>query len=241
MEQDLTGKYLLKQQSEEEYEDVTTLFDGVRILQVSGMNSLGEAINVYNEQWVDGSTDFVIASTDGKIKRKNITIEVVFVVSERYASNAGIDTQEQYDAFIDYMTESDIYIKSLYTDKTVHCFATRSFLKQYLSLCSYIFCVKILCLLLGQVEQSLTAQFFVLSAYHVWNLQGCSTRALRIREYVKLRYWQFVKQIVCLFEILGSLATSTHHNVYAKECVGHKSFDEAYLLCKESGVIVAVH
>ena len=123
MEQDLTGKYLLKQQSEEEYEDVTTLFDGVRILQVSGMNSLGEAINVYNEQWVDGSTDFVIASTDGKIKRKNITIEVVFVVSERYASNAGIDTQEQYDAFIDYMTESDIYIKSLYTDKTVHCFA----------------------------------------------------------------------------------------------------------------------
>lgn len=122
MEKDLKQKYFLKQDESDEYNDVATLFDGVRILQVSGMNSRGEAINVYNEQWIDGSTDFTIASEDGEIKRKNPTIEVTFVVSDRYADDESIDTQTQYDAFIDYLCGRDLWIKSSYTDKEVRCY-----------------------------------------------------------------------------------------------------------------------
>lgn len=127
MDKDLKGKYFLKQSEEEQYEDVATMFDGVRILQVAGMNKRGEAINVYNEQWVDGSVDFVIAAQDGKIRRKNIDIEITFVVSDRYATDPDIDPQTQYDAFIDYLCEKDIWVKSLYMEKEVRCYANEEY------------------------------------------------------------------------------------------------------------------
>lgn len=34
------------------WEDVTTKYDGVKVLAISGMNEKGEAVNVFTQQWV---------------------------------------------------------------------------------------------------------------------------------------------------------------------------------------------
>jgi hypothetical protein len=46
----------------------------------------------------------------------------VFIVGQRYA-NSTIDTQTVYDSFVDYMTNTDVWIKSMYFGKQVHCVA----------------------------------------------------------------------------------------------------------------------
>ena len=138
----ISGKYYLKNTAAGNYADVTTLYDGVNILSVEGINARGKALNIYVEQWVTGETDFTIAATNGVIVRENIDISVVFVVSQRYASTT-IDVQTVYDSFVDYMTNSDIWIKTLYENKTVHCVAIDKFEPQNVKLKrgnnSYIF------------------------------------------------------------------------------------------------------
>lgn len=116
----LNGKYFLKNTGNGNYSDVTTLFDGVNILAVEGLDARGKALNVYVEQWITGGTDFMITSNNGQIVRENVDIKVVFIVGQRYA-NATIDTQTVYDSFVDYMTNTDVWIKSSYVGKQVHC------------------------------------------------------------------------------------------------------------------------
>lgn len=116
----LNGKYFLKNTENGNYSDVTTLFDGVNILAVEGFDARGKALNVYVEQWIDGGTDFMITSDDGQIVRENTDITITFIVGQRYA-NATIDTQTVYDSFVDYMTNTDVWIKSSYVGKQVHC------------------------------------------------------------------------------------------------------------------------
>lgn len=125
MSNDLTGKYFCKTEENGNYTDITTLVNGVRILKIDGMNSQGEPVNIYTAQWVDGQEeDFMITKTDALLNpvvvRKNVDIEITFIVSPRYASGI-IDTLTQHDAFISLMTSKDIWIKSLYTDKEAHC------------------------------------------------------------------------------------------------------------------------
>lgn len=116
----LNGKYFLKNTENGNYSDATTLFDGVNILAVEGFDARGKALNVYVEQWIDGGTDFMITSDDGQIVRENTDITITFIVGQRYA-NATIDTQTVYDSFVDYMTDTDVWIKSSYVGKQVHC------------------------------------------------------------------------------------------------------------------------
>lgn len=118
------SNYLLKNRADGTYTDAETMFDGIRILKVDGLTTIGEAINVYEEQWMDGTTDFVIADTQGKIKRKNTDMEIVFIAGDRYLSNNdnNRDPQQAYDAFVEYMTQSDVWVKSLYVGKEVHCY-----------------------------------------------------------------------------------------------------------------------
>lgn len=117
----LKNKYFVKRGTDNAFTDITTLFDGVRILSVTGMNSRGKAVNIYNEQWIDSQEeDFLVASPNGQVVYTNTDIKITFVVGEKYASGT-IDVSEQHDLFIDYMTGSDIYIKSTYTGKTSHC------------------------------------------------------------------------------------------------------------------------
>ena len=138
----IVGKYYLKNTAAGSYADVTTLFNGVNILSVEGINARGKALNVYVEQWVTGETDFTIASENGVIARANVDISVTFVVSPRYASSA-IDPQTVYDSFVNYMTNSDVWIKTMYENKSVHCVAVDKFEPQKVKLQrgnnSYIF------------------------------------------------------------------------------------------------------
>ena len=115
-----TNKYFIKNSANGSFTDVTTLFDGVSILAIEGLDARGKALNVYCEQWLDGGTDFMITSNNGQIVRENVDIKVVFIVGQRYA-NETIDTQEVYDSFVDYMTNTDVWIKSSYVGKQVIC------------------------------------------------------------------------------------------------------------------------
>jgi hypothetical protein len=122
MAKKITNKYFVKNTANGSFADVTTLFDGVNILSVEGFDSRGKALNVYVEQWIDGGTDFMITSDNGQIVRENVTLKVVFVVGKHYASTT-INTQTVYDNFVNYMTNTDVWIKSMYVGKQVHCVA----------------------------------------------------------------------------------------------------------------------
>lgn len=127
MREDLENKYFVKKGISDEWEDVTTMFDGVKVLTISGFNERGKAVNVYTEQWINEPSqeeDFLITTSDEHdnpvIVRENVDIELTFIVGNKYATNA-IDVEVQHEAFIDYMTKSDVYIKTRYYDKEVHC------------------------------------------------------------------------------------------------------------------------
>ena len=121
MAKKLSGKYYLKNTSNGSYSDVTTLYDGVNILSIEGIDALGKSINTYVEQWMSGGVDFLITSNNGVIVREMVDIKVVFVVGQRYATTVGIDPQTVYDNFVSYMTNTDIWIKDTYVGKQVHC------------------------------------------------------------------------------------------------------------------------
>jgi len=120
----LRSKYYVKRGSET-YTDITSKFDGVRILKIDGLMSRGEPVNIYNEQWNDTQEeDFMITTFDLNdnpvVITKNTDIKVTFIVSERYAINT-IDVAVQHDAFVDYMTNGALWIKSYYTLKETYC------------------------------------------------------------------------------------------------------------------------
>lgn len=125
MSNDLTGKYFYKATASGTYTDMTQLVDGVRILKIDGTNAQGEPVNVYTAQWIDSqSEDFMIPKTDlydnPVVVRKNVDIEITFIVSPRYATGQ-VDTLIQHDTFVELMTYKDIWVKSLYTNKEMHC------------------------------------------------------------------------------------------------------------------------
>lgn len=123
MAKKIINKYFVKNSESGSFVDVTTSFDGVSVLAIEGLDSRGKALNVYIEQWITGGTDFMITSNNGQIVRENVDIKVVFIVGQRYA-NATIDTQTVYDSFVDYMTNTDVWVRSAYVGKQVHCVAT---------------------------------------------------------------------------------------------------------------------
>ena len=122
MAKQIKNKYFVKNTANGTFTDVTTLFDGVNILAVEGFDAKGKALNVYCEQWQSGGVDFMITADDGQIVREMVDIKVVFIVGQRYA-NAAIDTQTVYDSFVNYMTNTDVWVQSAYVNKQVHCVA----------------------------------------------------------------------------------------------------------------------
>lgn len=125
MAKKINNKYFVKNTASGSYSDVTTLFDGVNVLSVGNMSAIGKAVNIYTAQWVDSQTEDMIIAGDNVI-RENVDITVTFVVGQRYA-NATIDTQSVYDAFVNYMTNTDVWIRSAYVGKQVHCVALDGF------------------------------------------------------------------------------------------------------------------
>lgn len=126
MVNDLSNKYFVKRQESDSWQDVTMLFDGIKILSTKGFNEEGESVNVYSEQWVNSQTeDFLVTTKDENdndvVIRKNVDLEMTFIVGTRYSANKNIDTQSVYNAFKDYICKhGDFYIKSAYSGKYAH-------------------------------------------------------------------------------------------------------------------------
>ena len=126
MVNDLSNKYFVKRQESDSWQDVTTLFDGIKILSIKGFNEEGESVNVYSEQWVNSQTeDFLVTTKDENdndvVIRKNVDLEMTFIAGSRYSASGNVDTQTVYDLFKDYICKhGDFYIKSLYSGKFAH-------------------------------------------------------------------------------------------------------------------------
>ena len=118
--------YFTKNSESASWEDITSKFDGVRILKMDGFLAKGKPINIFTQQWVSNQKeDFLITTLDDNnrpvVIRENVNIEITFIVRQKYASNT-IDVQTVHDNFVAYMTNSDVWLKSSYLgNKYVHC------------------------------------------------------------------------------------------------------------------------
>ena len=123
---DSSNRYYAKKTEEGSYADITGMYSGVAILKMDGFLALGKPVNVYTAQWVDEQEeDFLIPTLDENdnkiVIRENVDIEITFIVRQKYASS-NIDVQQVHDSFIDYMTNSDVYLKSAYAGGlSAHC------------------------------------------------------------------------------------------------------------------------
>jgi len=131
----LVGKYFVKFTQNGDFIDITSasLADGVRILAINGFFEQGEPVNVYTAQWVDSQTeDMMIAKRDNSnnpvVVRKNVDIEITFIVKKKYASNqSNFNVAARHDYFIELMTSSELWIKSLYANKIAHCICLKEY------------------------------------------------------------------------------------------------------------------
>ena len=123
---DSSNRYYVKNTENGTFQDITTMFNGVAVLKLEGMLAKGKPINIYTEQWFDSQTeDFMITTLDENdnpvVIRENVDIELTFIVRRKYATST-IDVLATHDAFVEYMTNSDIWLKSSYVgNKYVHC------------------------------------------------------------------------------------------------------------------------
>lgn len=124
--------YFVKNTVNGTFQDITTLFDGVAILKVDGMLAKGKPVNIYTAQWVNSQKeDFMITTLDANnnhvVIRENVDIDITFIVREKYAVST-IDVQTVHDNFVNYMTNSDIWLKSSYVgNKYVHCVCLKEY------------------------------------------------------------------------------------------------------------------
>ena len=129
---DLTGQYFVKNSTSGNYTDFATLFDGLRILKIDGMTGKGQAKNVYTASWeYDEEEDFAIVMQDDedpvKIIRECTDLDITFIIKSSYATNP-IDVHVQHAKFIRYMTNSDVWVKSMYQNKLeVHCVCLKEY------------------------------------------------------------------------------------------------------------------
>lgn len=129
---DLTGKYFAKKAINDEYQDFTTLFDGLRILKIDGFMSEGQPKNVYTASWeYDDDEDFAIVMQDDEdaiiIIRECVDLDITFIIKGSYASET-IDVNTQHLRFKNYMLSKDVWIKSMYQDELeAHCVCLKEY------------------------------------------------------------------------------------------------------------------
>lgn len=78
--------------------------------------------------------DFLITTIDNNdnpvVIRENTDIEITFIIRKKYAASpsGNFDVLSVHDAFISYMTDSDVWIKSSYVNnKYVHCVCLKEY------------------------------------------------------------------------------------------------------------------
>ena len=127
-----SNRFFAKNTESGTFQDITTMFDGVAVLKLDGMLAKGEPVNVYTAQWVNSQQeDFMITTLDGNdnpvVVRKNVDLELTFIVRQKYATGT-IDVQTVHDNFVDYITGSDVWLKSSYVgNKYVHCVCLKEY------------------------------------------------------------------------------------------------------------------
>lgn len=129
---DSRNRYFVKNTEEGTFQDITSLFDGVAVLKVDGMLAKGKPVNVFTQQWIGSQEeDFLITTLDEHdnpvVIRENVDLEITFIVRQKYATGT-INVQSVHDNFVDYMTGSDVWIKSSYLgNKYVHCVCLKEY------------------------------------------------------------------------------------------------------------------
>lgn len=126
-------EYLVKRGSQE-YTPISELFKGVRILKVEGLASTGAPKNIYTASWVNSQTeDYMVTTQETRegedydvVLRNNTDIEITFIVGDKYA-DTDIDVRVTHDAFIAYMTDGALYVKSNYTDRAMRCVCLKEY------------------------------------------------------------------------------------------------------------------
>jgi hypothetical protein len=126
------NRFFVKNTQSGTFQDITTMFNGVAVLKLDGMLAKGEPVNVYTAQWIDSQQeDFMITTLDNSdnpvVIRKNVDLELTFIVRQKYATGT-IDVQTVHDNFVDYITGSDVWLKSSYVgNKYVHCVCLKEY------------------------------------------------------------------------------------------------------------------
>lgn len=125
---ELRNTYFVRKSEQEDWQDVTTLVNGVRVLAITGFFDKGEPVNVYTAQWTDSEVEDVMVTTIDEqtqqpvVIHKNSDISITFIVHQKYAnSSTAIDVATQHDAFINYLTSGILWVKSEYANKEVKC------------------------------------------------------------------------------------------------------------------------
>ena len=128
-----SNRYFVKNKLTDTFTDITSMFNGVAILSITGLLSKGKPVNIYTAQWNDSQKeDFMITTLDYDgtpvVIRENVDIEVTFIVGSRYASRRDIDVRFMHDRFVNYMTNTDIWLRTSYLDnKYVHCVCLKEY------------------------------------------------------------------------------------------------------------------
>jgi hypothetical protein len=137
------NRYFVKNTLNGSFVDITTQFQGVAVLMLTGMIGKGKPVNIFTQQWIDTQDeDFMITTevtttTNGVqtstpvVIRENVDIELTFIVRKKYASanaQSNFNVLTTHDTFVDYMTKSDVWLKSSYVgNKYVHCVCLKEY------------------------------------------------------------------------------------------------------------------
>lgn len=131
---DSRGRYYVKNTENGIFNDIATQFDGVAVLKITGLSNRGKPINIYTAQWINSQQeDFLITNTDENnnpvVIRENTDIELTFIVRKKYATNqSGFDVLGTHNAFVEYMTNSDVWISSTYMQNSyAHCVCLKEY------------------------------------------------------------------------------------------------------------------
>lgn len=128
---DSSNRYYVKNTENGTFQDITTMFNGVAVLKISGFLDKGKPVNIYTEQWIDDQEeDFLITTTESNVPvviRENTDLELTFIIRQKYATST-INLMTVHDNFINYMTGSDVWLKSAYVgNKYVHCVCLKEY------------------------------------------------------------------------------------------------------------------
>ena len=131
---DSRGRYYVKNTENGFFNDIAIQFDGVAVLKITGLANRGKPINIYTAQWINSQQeDFLITNTDENnnpvVIRENTDIELTFIVRKKYATNqGGFDVLGTHNAFVEYMTNSDVWISSMYMQNSyAHCVCLKEY------------------------------------------------------------------------------------------------------------------